>query len=165
MLLLSRRETHLVVPEDALQYPQADFPYADLIAVDTAQGKSGTEILAAQHRDFDGSRYFDIVVEYAKSTPEDLLMQVTVHNRGPEDAELHVLLATLWFRHTCSWAGGAAQPSLRMGPQAASHQTGWTGTVGLLPLLFRRISAEGLRTGGRGAIKSASALRRTGVTR
>jgi len=47
----------------------------------------------------------------------------------------------------------------------ASHQTGWTGTVGLLPLLFRRISAEGLRTRGRGAIKSASALRRTGVTR
>ena len=47
----------------------------------------------------------------------------------------------------------------------ASHQTGWTGTVGLLPLLFRRISAEGLRTRGRGAIKSASARRRTGVTR
>ena len=47
----------------------------------------------------------------------------------------------------------------------ASHQAGWTGTVGLPPLLFRRISAEGLRTRGRGAIKSASALRRTGVTR
>jgi len=92
-------------------------------------------------------------------------MQVTVHNRRADDAELHVLLPTLWFRHTWSWAGGAAQPSLRVGLRAASHQTGWTGTVGLLPLLFLGISAEGLRTRGRGAIKSASVRRRTGVTR
>jgi hypothetical protein len=57
---------------------------------------------------FDGNRHFDVVIEYAKATPEDLLTQVTVHNQGPEHAELHVL-PTLWFRHTWSCAGGAEQ--------------------------------------------------------
>jgi hypothetical protein len=55
------------------------------------------------------------VIECAKATPEDLLMQVTVHNRGPQDAELHVL-PTLWFRHTWSWAGGGERPALRVVP-------------------------------------------------
>ena len=95
------------------KYPQAEFPYADLIAVNAARGKSDPEYELLDTGVFDQNRYFDIVIEYAKATPEDLLMQVTVHNRGPEDAELHVL-PTLWFRHTWSWAGGAEQPSLHV---------------------------------------------------
>ena len=51
---------------------------------------------------FDEDRYFDVFVEYAKPEPEDILIRITVHNRGPEDADLH-LLPTLWFRNTWSW--------------------------------------------------------------
>jgi hypothetical protein len=94
------------------KYPQAEFPYADLIAVNAARGKSDPEYELLDTGIFDGGRYFDVVIEYAKATPEDLLMQVSVHNRGPEDAELHVL-PTLWFRHTWSRAGGTEEPSLR----------------------------------------------------
>jgi hypothetical protein len=93
------------------KYPQAEFPYADLIAVNGARGKTDPEYELLDTGVFDGNRYFDVVIEYAKAAPEDLLLQVTVHNRGPEDAELHVL-PTLWFRHTWSWAGDAERPSL-----------------------------------------------------
>ena len=116
------------------KYPQAEFPYADLVAANRARGKSDPEYELLDTGVFDGDRYFDVVVEYAKATPEDLLMQVTVHNRGPDDAELHVL-PTLWFRHTWSWAGGeraasaarghrAFAASARCGPSTASWAAG-----------------------------------------
>src|SRR5436189_256583 len=60
---------------------------------------------------FDDGRYFDVFVEYAKAGPDDLLMQVTVHNRGPDDAEVH-LLPQLWFRNGWSWKGGTPRPRL-----------------------------------------------------
>ncbi len=94
------------------KYPQAEFPYADLAAANRARTKSDPEYELLDTGIFDDSRYFDVVVEYAKATPEDLLMAVTVHNRGPDDAELHVL-PTVWFRHTWSWAGAEERPSLR----------------------------------------------------
>ena len=93
------------------KYPQAAFPYADLVGANRARGKSDPEYELLDTGVFDGDRYFDVVVEYAKAAPEDLLMQVTVHNRGPDDAELHVL-PTLWFRHTWSWAGSEERPKL-----------------------------------------------------
>ena len=93
------------------KYPQAEFPYADLTEGNRARGRSAPEYELLDTGVFDGNRYFDVVVEYAKATPEDLLMQVTVHNRGPDDAELHVL-PTVWFRHSWSWAGGEERPSL-----------------------------------------------------
>ena len=61
---------------------------------------------------FDQDRYFDVFVEYAKASPEDVLVEVTVWNRGPETATLHVL-PTLWFRNTWSWGGDVARPGLR----------------------------------------------------
>src|SRR5262249_4379081 len=62
---------------------------------------------------FDDDRYFDVFVEYAKDTPEDLLVQITVWNRGPEAASLHVL-PTLWFRNTWSWfTNPVSKPNLR----------------------------------------------------
>jgi hypothetical protein len=97
------------------KYPRAEFPYADLIAVNAARGKSDPEYELLDTGIFDRDRYFDVVIEYAKAAPADLLMHVTAHNRGPENAELHVL-PTLWFRHTWSWAGGAERPSLRVVP-------------------------------------------------
>ena len=84
------------------KYPQAAYPYSDL--VDTNRGRTRQE-LEYELMDtgvFDDGRYFDVYVEYAKNTPEDLLIRLTVHNRGSEAALLH-LLPTLWFRNTWSW--------------------------------------------------------------
>ena len=88
------------------KYPQAAFPYEDLITANRERGRSDAEYELLDTGIFDDDRYFDVVVEYAKAAPEDVLMQITVHNRGPENAELHVL-PSLWFRHTWSWGGSA----------------------------------------------------------
>jgi hypothetical protein len=143
------------------KYPQAEFPYAELIAVNAARGKPDPEYELLDTGIFDNNRYFDVVIEYAKATPEDLLMQVTAHNRGPENAELHVL-PTLWCDLMLFYEYFHGDNGAGIG---ASHQTGWTGTAGLLPLLFRGVSAEGQRTGGRGAIKRAASGRRMEAAR
>ncbi len=93
------------------KYPQREFPYGDLVATNGARGRQDPEYELIDTGVFDESRYFDVFVEYAKAAPDDVLMQVTVHNRGPDDADLHVL-PTVWFRHTWSWAGGTEQPEL-----------------------------------------------------
>jgi hypothetical protein len=94
------------------KYPQAPFPYANL--VDTSRGRSRDEFEyeLLDTGVFDENRYFDVFVEYAKDSPEDILIQITVHNRGPEAADLHVL-PTLWFRNQWSWAGNTERPSLQ----------------------------------------------------
>ncbi|HEY5247987.1 MAG TPA: glucosidase [Dermatophilaceae bacterium] len=97
------------------KYPQGEFPYEDLVATNGARSKQEAEYELLDTGIFNEGRYFDVFVEYAKASPEDILMQVTVHNRGPDDADLHVL-PTLLFRHTWSWAGGSEQPSLRSLP-------------------------------------------------
>jgi hypothetical protein len=94
------------------KYPQAEYPYADLVLTNQARGKGDPEYELLDTGIFDEGRYFDVFVEYAKAAPEDVLMQVTVYNRGPDAAELHVL-PSLWFRHTWSWAGGVDKPLLR----------------------------------------------------
>src|SRR5262245_19274697 len=85
------------------KYPQRAFPYVDLIQTNQQRGRGGMEYELVDTGAFDGDRYFDVVVEYAKSTPDDLLVQISVYNRGPEAAVLHVL-PTLWFRNTWSWS-------------------------------------------------------------
>ncbi|MFE2428174.1 glucosidase [Streptomyces sp. NPDC059373] len=99
------------------KYPHAEFPYEDLVATNQARGRDDFEYELLDTGIFDEDRYFDVFVEYAKAGPDDLLVEITVHNRGADEAELH-LLPTLWFRHTWSWAGGAATPSLRQVPGA-----------------------------------------------
>ncbi|MGY6019427.1 MGH1-like glycoside hydrolase domain-containing protein [Streptomyces spinosirectus] len=94
------------------KYPQGEFPYADLVATNRARGRRDFEYELLDTGVFDEDRYFDVFAEYAKAGPEDLLIEITAHNRGPDEATLH-LLPTLWFRHTWSWAGGTAVPSLR----------------------------------------------------
>src|SRR6516162_10206111 len=94
------------------KYPQRAFPYVDLIETSRRRGRNEFEYELIDTGVFDGNRYFDVFVEYAKDGPEDLLIQVTVHNRGPEPAELHVL-PTLWFRNQWSWPGGLDRPSLQ----------------------------------------------------
>ena len=94
------------------KYPQAAFPYGDLIDKNRQRGRHGLEYELLDTGVFDQDRYFDVFVEYAKGSPEDLLIQITVWNRGPEAAELHVL-PTVWFRNRWSWGTGASRPELR----------------------------------------------------
>jgi hypothetical protein len=92
------------------KYPQRRFPYDDLVATNRSRGRHEFEYELLDTGVLADSRYFDVVVEYAKAAPEDVLMRVTVHNRGPEEAELR-LLPTLWFRNC--WDRGSARPLLR----------------------------------------------------
>src|SRR5262249_1633381 len=93
------------------KYPQTAFPY-DLLVDTTSRLSRGTfEFELIDTGVFDQDRYFDVFVEYAKESPEELLIQITVHNRGPEAAQLH-LLPTLWFRNEWTWGSDHARPSL-----------------------------------------------------
>src|SRR6187551_2189924 len=84
------------------KYPHAAFPYAWLVDENRRRGKDAREFELIETGVFDEDRYFDVEIEYAKAAPEDILARITVFNRGPETARLHVL-PTLWFRNTWSW--------------------------------------------------------------
>ena len=86
------------------KYPQCAYPYAALVAENERRGKDEPEYELIDSGAFDEDRYFDVTVEYAKGSPDDVLIRVTVANRGPEAATLH-LLPTLWLRNTWSWGG------------------------------------------------------------
>ncbi|MBX7167983.1 MAG: glucosidase [Pirellulales bacterium] len=104
------------------KYPQREFPYAELVETNRTRRRDEFEYELLDTGVFTDDRYFDVFVEYAKQGPEDLLMQITVCNRGPEAAELHVL-PTLWFRNEWSWSAGANRPRLQRAGQAiqATH--------------------------------------------
>jgi Glycosyl hydrolase family 63 C-terminal domain len=84
------------------KYPQREFPYSRLVEENKIRGKDEPEFELFDTGIFDENRYWDLEVEYAKAGPDDMLMRITAHNRGPETARLHVL-PTLWFRNTWSW--------------------------------------------------------------
>ena len=93
------------------KYPQRRFPYEDLLRTNAARGKNELEYELLDTGAFAENRYFDVFVEYAKASPEDVLVRIDVANRGPEAATVHVL-PTLWFRNTWSWENGGGRPSL-----------------------------------------------------
>jgi hypothetical protein len=97
------------------KYPQTAFPYDDLVLTSKGRTRSQFEYELMDTGVFDSDRYFDVFVEYAKNTPEDILIQISVCNRGPEAAPIHVL-PTLWFRNTWTWWPGTPKPSLREVP-------------------------------------------------
>src|SRR6185436_4789664 len=84
------------------KYPQRAFPYADLVETNRGRGKNAPEYELIETGIFAENRYFDVFVEYAKASPEDILVRITAFNRGPEPADLHIL-PTLWYRNTWSW--------------------------------------------------------------
>ncbi len=94
------------------KYPQAAYPYADIVETNRRRSRHELEYELLDTGVFDQDRYFDVYIEYAKELPDDILIEVSVHNRGSEAATLH-LLPTLWFRNTWSWSGGGPKPSLR----------------------------------------------------
>ncbi|GIE91233.1 MGH1-like glycoside hydrolase domain-containing protein [Actinoplanes regularis] len=117
------------------KYPQREFPYEDLVATNRARGRNEFEYELLDTGIFAEDRYFDVVVEYAKAGPEEILTRITVHNRGPEEAVLH-LLPTVWFRNT---GAQARLYGLDAGVVRAEHdrlgQRWWT-CLGEHPLLF-----------------------------
>jgi len=105
------------------KYPQAAYPYDDLIETSRRRSRHELEYEMLDTGVFEQDRYFDVFVEHAKASPEDILIQITVTNRGPEPATLQVL-PTLWFRNTWSWGREVHRPVLRQpvaGVIAASH--------------------------------------------
>ncbi|MFA6102033.1 MAG: hypothetical protein WCV67_05730 [Victivallaceae bacterium] len=124
------------------KYPQREFPYRDLIEKNRGRSREEMEYELLDTGVFDEDRYFDVFMEYAKADPEDMLIRITVHNRGPEAARLR-LLPTLWFRNTWSWGDDDNEkPSLReSGPgavKALHHELGeyWFYCDGAPELLF-----------------------------
>src|SRR5215471_9991139 len=95
------------------KYPQRAFPYARLREENRRRGRTQPEFELLDTGIFDDNRYFDVFVEYAKASPEDLLMRVRVHNRRRQDANLWVL-PQLWFRNTWSWNSGVPKPQLSL---------------------------------------------------
>ena len=96
------------------KYPQAEFPYARLVEENARRGRGQPEFELIDTGIFDADRYFDVLVEYAKATTDDILIRITISNRGPEMAPLH-LLPTAWFRNIWSWETDAPRPELRAG--------------------------------------------------
>jgi hypothetical protein len=93
------------------KYPQAEFPYQRLIEENQRRSKRDLEFELIETGVFDDDRYFDVLVEYAKATSEEILIRISVTNRGPEPAHL-TLLPTIWFRNSWSWSPGTEKPRL-----------------------------------------------------
>jgi hypothetical protein len=102
------------------KYPQAEYPYADLIAENGRRSKLEPEYELIDTGIFDESRYFDVFVEYAKGGPDDLLISITAYNRGPDAARLD-LLPTIWFRNVWSWDDESEKPELRLDNGDTAH--------------------------------------------
>jgi hypothetical protein len=127
------------------KYPQAAYPYDDLVATNRKRSRNEMEYELLDTGIFDDDRYFDVFVEYAKESPEEVLIKISAYNRGNEAALLHVL-PTLWFRNTWSWSEGAHKPSLEQATEpkgmtvmTASHSdlgTRYLWCEGEVPLLF-----------------------------
>ncbi len=94
------------------KYPQEEFPYAQLVEENARRGRRDPEFELTDTGVFQHDKYFDVVVEYAKNGAEDILAEISATNRGPAEAELH-LLPTIWFRNTWSWSNAADRPSMR----------------------------------------------------
>jgi hypothetical protein len=97
------------------KYPQGEFPYGRLVEENRARGRGGLEFELMDTGIFADDRYFDVFVEYAKTDAEDILIRITVANRGPEAADLS-LLPTSWFRNTWSWGDDVKRPRLSAVP-------------------------------------------------
>jgi len=93
------------------KYPQAEYPYSRLVDENLRRSRQEREFELLETGVFEDGRYFDVTVEYAKVAPEDILIRITVENRGPEAAPIH-LLPSLWFRNTWSWNEGSERPRL-----------------------------------------------------
>jgi hypothetical protein len=93
------------------KYPQREYPYAQLVQDNARRSRQQNEFELIDTCVFEGDRYWDVFVEYCKAAPDDILAHISVHNRGPDEATVHVL-PHLWFRNTWSWDKANAKPKL-----------------------------------------------------
>jgi len=135
------------------KYPQREFPYGDLLETNRGRSREEFEYELVDTGIFEDDRYFDVFVEYAKDGPEDVLIRITAHNRGPETARLRVA-PTLWFRNTWSWGLDDRKPSVRQVSrgvvQASHHDLGeyWLFCDGDAELLFTENETNAQRLWG-----------------
>ena len=94
------------------KYPQEEFPYLNLIETNRHRSRTDPEYELLDTGIFNEDRYFDVFVEYAKASPTDILIQISICNRGPDEAVVHVL-PTLWFRNIWTWWPDEPKPSLK----------------------------------------------------
>ncbi len=120
------------------RYPQAAFPYAQLVDENRRRGLNDSEFELHDTGVFAENRFFDVTAEYAKASPDDVLIRITVENRGPDPAVLH-LLPTVWFRNTWSW--GCKHEGCSLKPRIASAEEG------LLHLTHETLGTLSLRHG------------------
>ncbi len=104
------------------KYPQAEYPYADLVAENARRGRDRPPYNLIDSGVFEQDRYWDVEVSYAKADPEEIHVRITASNRGPDTARLH-MLPTLWFRNTWAWQDGSVHP--RMKSIAAPDGAAW----------------------------------------
>ncbi|WP_204737999.1 MGH1-like glycoside hydrolase domain-containing protein [Gluconacetobacter azotocaptans] len=136
------------------KYPQSEYPYRDIVETNRRRSRDEPEYELLDTGVFDNDRYFDVFVEYAKEGPEDVLIRITVHNRGREAARLRVL-PTLWFRNTWSWDDDRCKPSLqgvKPGAIRATHpELGeyWLDCDGAPELLFTENESNTQRLWGK----------------
>jgi hypothetical protein len=140
------------------KYPQDPYPYEDLVRTNRQRTRHDLEYELLDTGVFASDRYFDVFVEYAKAAPEDLLIRISVFNRGPQAADLH-LLPTLWFRKTWSDVSGEKRPELGVARGrapgsviSAAHQelgSRWLYCDEEVPLLFTENAANEVRLFGR----------------
>ncbi len=126
------------------KYPQSEFPYTRLVEENRRRGKNDPEFELVDTGAFDENRYFDVFTEYTKASPDDMLIRITVANRGPEAATIHIL-PTLWFRNAWIWGctheGCEVKPRMEAAGDAAiiaRHVT-----LGEFRLDIDRAAAEG----------------------
>ncbi len=130
------------------KYPQAAFPYADLRAENQRRGRREPEYEIVDTGIFDESRYFDVMIEYAKAGPDDLLITLTVSNRGPDPAPLTVL-PTVWFRNTWGWGAAYTEgqwPKPHLAPAGPAAVAAMHETLGAFTLTAEAAPAEWLFT-------------------
>jgi hypothetical protein len=121
-------------------YPQASFPYDELVAENRGRGRDRPEYELLDTGVFDDGRYWEITADYAKASPDDILVRITIRNAGPDPAAIDVL-PTLWFRNTWSWGLDPRRPTVRLeGPAifAEHHDLGgrWLSASGTPEALF-----------------------------
>jgi hypothetical protein len=137
------------------KYPQQPFPYARLVDENRRRGPFEPEFELIDAGAFDENRYFDVETEYAKRSPSDILIRITVHNRGPETAIAHVL-PQLWFRNTWSWGSLGSRPQLALEDDVAIARSDALGTFRLYregdaPWLFTENETNAVRLFGQPA--------------
>src|SRR5262249_44724133 len=141
------------------KYPQRAYPYEDVVKTNHARSRNELEYELIDTGIFDDDRYFDVVVEYAKATPCEILVKISVVNRGPDAATLH-LLPTLWFRRTWSAGEHDSRPRLEVATAApgtsavaASHHdlgARWLLCEGDVALLFTENATNAAKLFGGG---------------